>query len=59
MGFFDKQKFASNSQEWSTPSDVFTPLNEEFHFTLDVCATKENAKSAKFFTKEEDALKQD
>jgi len=58
MGFFDKQKFASNSQEWATPDSVFIPLNDEFHFTLDVCATQENAKHSKFFSKEENALVQ-
>jgi site-specific DNA-methyltransferase (adenine-specific) len=26
------------SDEWWTPPEVFDPLNEEFHFTLDVCA---------------------
>lgn len=39
-----KALFSSNSSEWETPSEIFDPLNEEFHFDLDVCATKENAK---------------
>jgi site-specific DNA-methyltransferase (adenine-specific) len=34
-------------------------LNEEFRFTLDPCATHENAKCSLFFTKEQDGLKQD
>ena len=51
-------KFASNSQEWSTPDSLFLPLHAEFNFTLDVCASKSNAKCAEFFTKEIDGLSQ-
>jgi phage N-6-adenine-methyltransferase len=31
-------------------------LNDEFHFSLDVCATEETAKCRRYFTKEDDAL---
>ena len=51
--------FSSNTDEWATPQDFFDKLNAEFHFDLDVCATKENAKCKRFFTKEHDGLKQD
>jgi len=44
--------------EWGTPQKFFDILNEEFHFTWDACATKENAKCAAFYTKEEDSLTQ-
>ena len=44
---------------WSTPQDFFDKLDEEFNFTLDPCATPENAKCAKYYTKKEDGLKQD
>ena len=50
---------SSNTDEWSTPQDLFDKLNATFHFTLDPCATPENAKCAKFYTKEQDGLKQD
>lgn len=50
--------FSSKSEEWATPQKVFDELNEEFHFTLDPCATAENAKCAKFFTKEDNGLEQ-
>lgn len=40
--------------DWETPPEVFEPLDAEFHFTLDVCATAENAKCARYFTEEED-----
>lgn len=37
----------------------FDQLNEEFHFTVDVCAIPENAKCEKFFTPEINGLKQE
>jgi len=50
--------FSSETDEWETPQDFFDRLNEEFHFTLDVCATPENAKCSNFFTKRENGLLQ-
>ncbi len=51
--------FSSQTDDWSTPQSLFDELNKEFGFTLDVCATKENAKCSKFFTKEDDGLYQE
>jgi phage N-6-adenine-methyltransferase len=48
--------FSSKSDEHPTPDSVFAPLNEEFGFALDVCATKRNAKCPRFLTKADDAL---
>ena len=48
--------FSSNTNEWATPQKVFDELDAEFHFTLDPCATKENAKCERYFTKEQDGL---
>lgn len=50
--------FSSKTNEWETPQYVFDELNNEFNFDLDPCATKENAKCSKFFTEEQDGLKQ-
>ena len=50
---------SSKEMTWETPQDFFDKLNEEFHFTLDPCATVETAKCAKFYTKETDGLAQD
>ena len=44
--------------EQFTPTKVFAPLNAEFQFTLDPCATAESAKCAKFYTKVQNGLKQ-
>ena len=49
----------SNTPEWETPQELFDRLDRIHNFTLDVCATKANAKCARFFTKETDGLKQD
>lgn len=54
-----KGMFTSNSNEWATPKDLFDELNKEFHFTLDPCATPENAKCRKFFTAEDNGLLKD
>lgn len=50
--------FTSNTSEWATPQAFFDELNKEFAFTLDPCATPENAKCGRYFTKEVDGLKQ-
>lgn len=51
--------FSSKTPEWATPQDLFDELNKEFNFTLDPCATKENAKCKKYYTKEDDGLSKD
>lgn len=48
--------FSKKSDEWATPQNLFDELNKEFAFTLDPCATKENAKCEKFYTIQEDGL---
>ena len=50
--------FSSQTDQWETPQDFFDNLNEEFHFTLDPCADEYNHKCARYFTKEQDGLKQ-
>ena len=49
--------YSSESVEWSTPQDLFDRLNRAFRFTVDVCATDENAKVPLYYTKERDGLK--
>lgn len=51
--------FSSRSDEWATPQEFFDRLDAEFHFDIDVCATPENAKCPRYFTKEQDGLKQE
>ncbi len=51
--------FQSRTCEWATPQWLFEGLNREFGFTLDPCATSQNAKCARFFTAAQDGLAQD
>lgn len=48
--------FSSITDDWYTPQEFFNQLNAEFNFTLDPCASEQNAKCAKFFSKEDDGL---
>lgn len=49
----------SNTDLWETPQDFFDKMNEQYNFTLDVCALPENAKCDNYFTPKIDGLKQD
>jgi len=48
--------FKSDKMDWGTPQAFYDLLDAEFHFTLDACATAENAKCAHYYTKEDDGL---
>ena len=50
--------FSSATDLWYTPHDFYAALNGEFNFTLDPCATDENHKTDKYYTKETDGLSQ-
>jgi phage N-6-adenine-methyltransferase len=51
--------FKSQTDEWSTPRDFFNKLDMEFGpFDLDPCATPENAKCSRFFTRQQNGLNQ-
>ena len=50
--------FSSKTDLWATPQEFFDKYDKIFNFETDVCANKENAKCAKFFTQEDDGLSQ-
>ena len=50
--------YSSKTDEWETPQDFFDELNREFSFDLDVCATGSNAKCNRYYSLEEDGLRQ-
>ena len=50
---------SSDKHDWETPEWLFSALNEEFEFTLDVCATDETAKCKKYYTPIQNGLAQD
>lgn len=55
MDLFGSQE----TDEWYTPLWLFKELDNEFNFTLDPCCTKESAKCEKYYTIEDDGLRQD
>lgn len=46
------------TDEWETPHWLYDQLNKTFNFSLDVCATSENAKCPNYYTHEQDGLAQ-
>jgi len=50
--------FSSATDLWSTPQDFFDEQNAIYGFTLDVCATADNAKCARYFTEADNGLEQ-
>lgn len=50
--------FTSNTDMWETPQWFFNELDNEFGFTLDACAIKENAKCYNFYSPEQNGLNQ-
>lgn len=52
--------YSQARQDWETPPDLFARYDAEFHFTLDVAASRENTKVPNnFITPELDGLAQD
>lgn len=52
--------FSSETDLWATPQSFFDKCVERFGpFGLDVCASADNAKCARYFTAEQDGLAQD
>lgn len=45
--------------DWETPQWLFDELHAEYDFTVDVCATANNAKCDRFWTMADDGLRQD
>ena len=42
-----KGMLTSNKDDWETPQDLFDKLNSFYGFTLDACASPQNAKCKK------------
>ena len=54
----DRALYSSRRVDWGTPTKVYAPLHDEFGFTLDPCATGDNAKCELYYTPEIDGLAQ-
>ncbi len=52
-------RYNGNGREWATPWELYAPLDVEFGFTVDACATAANTKSPWFWTEAQDGLAQD
>ena len=46
------------TDKWATPQGLYDKLNKVFSFTLDACADETNHKCEKYYTEEDDGLKQ-
>jgi site-specific DNA-methyltransferase (adenine-specific) len=46
----------STRLDWETPPEIFDPLNAEFRFSLDVCATLATTKCISHYSPTDDAL---
>ena len=55
----DNIHFSSKTDLWATPQSFFDKYNAMYNFTLDVCATNDNAKCSTYFTKEQNGLSKD
>ena len=52
----NKALFSSNSDEWSTPQEIYEALDNEFNFNLDPCSSDDNHKCDNYYTIEDNGL---
>lgn len=55
----NKVLFSSNKENWETPLELFEKLDQEFNFTIDVCADSNNNKCKRYYSKEQNGLLKD
>jgi phage N-6-adenine-methyltransferase len=51
--------YSSKKDEWETPPEIFDPIDAEFDFDIDVCASEQNTKCQVCYTEQLDGLKRD
>lgn len=51
--------YSSQVSNWATPQWLFNELDSHYHFTLDPCAEDWNHKCNKWYSEEQDGLKQE
>jgi site-specific DNA-methyltransferase (adenine-specific) len=54
----DRSQEQVGSDYYETPPEIFGPLNVEFKFTIDVCASHWTAKVPRYYTSSDDGLTQ-
>ena len=57
--FWTTTAVSSEKEDWATPPELYKKLNEEFGFTIDLCADEYNHLCDRYYTKENDGLKAD
>jgi site-specific DNA-methyltransferase (adenine-specific) len=57
-GAHDDEGARIDVEQYETPDWVFDPLHRMLHFTVDACASQQNAKLERYFTKEQNGLLQ-
>lgn len=55
---FGDVHYSSEREDWATTQSFFDTVNSVFDFTLDACASPNNAKCQRFYTTEDDGLMQ-
>ncbi len=55
----DKVHYSSKKYDYGTPKKLYDKLDKEFRFTVDVCATKKNAKHINYWNRKDNGLIQD
>ena len=58
MGRINPGMMSSKSDEWTTPIELFDALHNRFIFDLDAAASDENYLCDRYYTKENDGLRQ-
>lgn len=54
-----KNNSPNAKDDWETPDSLFHTLHNEFRFTLDACASSQNAKVDTYFTEHDNGLAQE
>lgn len=52
----NKSLFSTGKDDWETPELFFEKINKIYNFTLDPCASHENKKCLKYYTKDDNGL---
>ena len=55
----NRAMYTSTHCEWATPQNLFDRLNAIYRFEVDVCASVENHKCARYFSMADDGLSQE
>jgi len=55
----DDARFTSKSDNWGTPPELFSALNEVYDFQLDAAASTRNHLCKHYFTRQQNALRKD